>query len=79
MFDDTLRQALVVQLRQSPYLNVVSDDRMRETLRLMQRPPTQRLTEAVAREVCQRQNVKALLAGSIAPLGNGLRHHGERR
>ena len=42
---------------------------MQETLRLMQRPPTERLTEAVAREACQRQNVKAMLAGSIAPLG----------
>ena len=69
VFDDALRQALVVALRQSPYLNVVSDDRMQETLRLMQRPPTERLTEAVAREACQRQNVKAMLAGSIAQLG----------
>ncbi|HYN10579.1 MAG TPA: serine/threonine-protein kinase [Vicinamibacterales bacterium] len=69
VFDDALRQALVVALRQSPYLNVVSDDRMQETLRLMQRPPTDRLTETVAREACQRQNVKAMLAGSIAQLG----------
>jgi eukaryotic-like serine/threonine-protein kinase len=69
VFDDALRQALVVALRQSPYLNVVSDDRMQETLRLMQRQPTERLTEMVAREACQRQNVKAMLAGSIAPLG----------
>jgi tetratricopeptide (TPR) repeat protein len=69
VFDDALRQALIVALRQSPYLNVVPDDRMQETLRLMQRPPTERLTETVAREACQRQNVKAMLAGSIAPLG----------
>ena len=69
VFDDALRQALVVALRQSPYLNVVSDDRMQEALRLMQRQPTERLTEAVAREACQRQNVKAMLGGSIAPLG----------
>jgi tetratricopeptide (TPR) repeat protein/predicted Ser/Thr protein kinase len=69
VFDDALRQALVVALRQSPYLNVVPDDRMQETLRLMQRPPTERLTDTVAREACQRQNVKAMLAGSIAPLG----------
>ncbi|MGE5834106.1 MAG: protein kinase domain-containing protein [Acidobacteriota bacterium] len=69
VFDDALRQALIVALRQSPYLNVVPDDRMQETLRLMQRSPTERLTETVAREACQRQNVKAMLAGSIAPLG----------
>jgi tetratricopeptide (TPR) repeat protein len=70
VFDDTLRQALVVQLRQSPYLNVVSDDRMRETLRQMQRAPDEPITEATAREICQRQNVKAMLTGSIAPLGS---------
>jgi tetratricopeptide (TPR) repeat protein len=70
VFDDTLRQALVVQLRQSPYLNVVSDDRMRETLRQMQRVPDEPMTEPVAREACQRQNVKAMLTGSIAPLGS---------
>ena len=69
VFDDTLRQALVVALRQSPYLNVVTDDRMQETLRLMQRQPDERLTEVVAREACQRQNVKAMLSGSIAPIG----------
>jgi eukaryotic-like serine/threonine-protein kinase len=69
VFDDALRQALIVALRQSPYLNVVSDDRMQATLRLMQRPPTERLSDTVAREACQRQNVKAMLAGSIAPLG----------
>ena len=70
VFDDTLRQALVVQLRQSPYINVVSDDRMRETLRQMQRPPDSPVTEVVARDMCQRQNVKAFLTGSIAPLGS---------
>ncbi len=69
MFDDTLRQALIVQLRQSPYLNVVSDDRVRETLRFMKLPNGQRLTMEVAREVCQRQSVKALLHGSIDRLG----------
>jgi tetratricopeptide (TPR) repeat protein/predicted Ser/Thr protein kinase len=69
IFDDALRQALVIQLRQSPYLNVVSDDRVQETLRYMQRSPQEELTEAVAREVCQRQNVKAMLAGSVASLG----------
>jgi tetratricopeptide (TPR) repeat protein/predicted Ser/Thr protein kinase len=69
VFDDALRQALVIQLRQSPYLNVVSDDRVQETLRYMERSPQERLTEKVAREVCQRQNVKAMLTGSVANLG----------
>jgi serine/threonine protein kinase/tetratricopeptide (TPR) repeat protein len=70
VFDDTLKQALTVQLRQSPYLNVVSDDRIRETLRFMGRSPQERLTAAVAREVCARQNVKAMVAGAIASLGS---------
>ena len=70
VFDDTLKQALTVQLRQSPFLNVVSDDRTRETLTFMGRRPQERLTEASAREVCTRQNVKAMVAGSIAPLGS---------
>jgi len=67
-FDDTLRQALVVQLRQSPYLNVVSEDRIREVRRLIPNAPAL-LTNGVARDVCQRMNVKALVAGTIAPLG----------
>jgi serine/threonine protein kinase/predicted Zn-dependent protease len=70
VFDDTLKQALTVQLRQSPFLNVVSDDRVRETLRFMGRQREDRLTESVAREVCARQNVKAMVAGTIAPLGS---------
>ena len=69
IFDDTLRQALAVQLRQSPYLNVVSDDRIQESLRFMKRKPGERLTVDVAREICQRQNVKAMLHGSIGRLG----------
>jgi eukaryotic-like serine/threonine-protein kinase len=69
VFDDTLKQALTVQLRQSPFLNLVSDDRVQESLRFMGRSPEERLVETTAREVCQRQNVKAMLAGSIAPLG----------
>jgi tetratricopeptide (TPR) repeat protein/predicted Ser/Thr protein kinase len=70
VFDDTLRQALSIQLRQSPYLNVVSDERIRESLRFMQRDPQTRLTDDVAREVCRRQNVTATLGGSIARLGS---------
>jgi tetratricopeptide (TPR) repeat protein len=70
VFDDTLKQALTVQLRQSPFLNIVSDDRIRETLRFMGRPPQERLTGAVAREVCSRENAKAMVAGAIASLGS---------
>ena len=69
VFDDTLRQALIVQLRQSPFLNVVSEDRIRESLRFMKKPDSQRLTLDIAREVCQRQSVKAMLHGTINKLG----------
>ena len=70
MFDGTLRQALAVQLEQSPFLNIFSDERIRETLRYMSRSPDERLTVPVAREVCQRQGLKALLTGSISSLGS---------
>jgi eukaryotic-like serine/threonine-protein kinase len=69
VFDGTLRQALAVQLEQSPYLHVVGDDSVRKTLRLMGRPPDERLTNPLAREVCEREGVKAMLAGSISSLG----------
>jgi tetratricopeptide (TPR) repeat protein len=70
VFDDTLKKALAVQLGQSPYLNVFPDERVRETLQYMGRSPEERLTKAVAREVCQRQGVKAMMQGSIASLGS---------
>jgi tetratricopeptide (TPR) repeat protein len=70
MFDQTMRQALAVQLEQSPFLNIFSDERIRETLRYMNRSPEERLTVPVAREVCQRQGLKALLTGSISSLGS---------
>jgi len=69
VFDDTLRQALIVQLQQSPYFTLVSRERVAATLRLMGRPATERLTRTIAREVCQREGAKAMLVGSIAPLG----------
>ena len=68
-FDQTLGTALSAQLNQSPFLDIVSDQRVRETLRSMGRPADDRLTSAVAREVCQRLGLKAMLDGSIAPLG----------
>jgi eukaryotic-like serine/threonine-protein kinase len=69
VFDDTLKQALAVDLGQSPFLNVLSEDKVRQTLQQMTRPPNERLTRDLAREVCQRTGSKAYLAGSIAALG----------
>src|SRR5579864_2260867 len=70
VFDDTLKTALTVSLRQSPFLTVLSDDKIAATLRLMARPTATALTPDVAREVCQRTGSNAYLAGSIASLGN---------
>jgi len=70
VFDGTLRQALAVQLGQSPFLNIVSDERIRQTLGFMGRPPAERITTTVAREICEREQIKALLTGSIAALGS---------
>jgi serine/threonine protein kinase/tetratricopeptide (TPR) repeat protein len=70
VFDGALKQALAVQLGQSPYLSFAPDDRIRETLRFMGRSPDERLTRDVAREICLRQGIKALLAGSISTLGS---------
>jgi eukaryotic-like serine/threonine-protein kinase len=69
VFDDTLKQALAVDLGQSPFLNILSEDKVRQTLRQMTRSPNERLTQELAREVCQRAGSKAYLAGSIAELG----------
>ena len=70
VFDGTLKVALAVALEQSPFLKVFPDNRVRETLRLMQRPSDERLTKAVALEVARREQVKALVSGSIASLGS---------
>jgi serine/threonine protein kinase/tetratricopeptide (TPR) repeat protein len=70
VFDGTLKQALAVKLAESPFLNIVSDHRVNETLRFMGRPPEERVTPALGREICQRQNVKAMMTGEIAPLGS---------
>jgi tetratricopeptide (TPR) repeat protein len=70
VFDGTLKQALAVQLEQSPYLNIVPESKIREALRFMGRSPDERLSNDVAREICQRQGIKAMLSGSIASLGN---------
>jgi predicted Ser/Thr protein kinase len=70
VFDGTLRKALEVGLEQSPYLNVFSDAKVQQTLKLMGRPPDTRITGEVGREICQRNGVKAMLTGSIASLGS---------
>jgi serine/threonine protein kinase/tetratricopeptide (TPR) repeat protein len=70
VFDDALKQALSVSLRQSPFLNVLSDERVGATLKLMTRPVNTPLTPDVARELCQRADSKAYIAGSIASLGS---------
>jgi eukaryotic-like serine/threonine-protein kinase len=69
VFDDTLKQGLRVQLEQSPFLNILSDQNASEELRLMGRPSDQRLTPELARDLCQRVGCKALLSGSISSLG----------
>jgi serine/threonine protein kinase/DNA-binding winged helix-turn-helix (wHTH) protein/Tfp pilus assembly protein PilF len=69
VWDDTLKQALAIQLEQSPFVNVLSDHKVGQTLQLMNRPRNQPLTAEVAREVCLRNNSKVMLAGSIAPAG----------
>jgi len=70
VFDDTLKTALSVALNQSPFLNVLSDNKVAATLKLMTRPRDTKLTPDVARELCQRAGSKVYLAGSIASLGN---------
>ena len=70
MFDDTLTEALAVQLRQSPFLNVVPDQRVQATLRMMQRPAGTPVDVATGRELCQRVGARALLTSSIASLGS---------
>jgi serine/threonine protein kinase len=70
IFDDTLKTALNVSLRQSPFLNVLSDSKVAKTLHLMTRPADAKLTPDVTRELCQRAASKAYLAGSIASLGS---------
>jgi len=70
VFDGTLRQGMAVQLEQSPFLSLVSDERIQQILRLMGQPPDARLTPAVGREICERTGSAAVLDGSIASLGS---------
>jgi eukaryotic-like serine/threonine-protein kinase len=70
VFDDTLKTGLIVSLRQSPFLNVLSDTQVAKTLQLMTRPDNTKLTPEVANELCQRAGSKAYIAGSISSLGS---------
>ena len=69
VFDGALKQALAVQLGQSPFLNILSDRKVGETLRLMGHQSSDRITQDVARELCVRTGSKAILLGSISKLG----------
>jgi DNA-binding winged helix-turn-helix (wHTH) protein len=70
VFDDTLRQGLAVQLEQSPFLGLISDERTQQMLKLMAKPADARLTPEVSREICERSASAAVLDGSIASLGS---------
>jgi DNA-binding winged helix-turn-helix (wHTH) protein len=69
VFDGTLREGLSVQLYQSPYLSLVSEEEIHQTMRMMERPANTRLTPEITREVCQRTSSAAALDGSIALIG----------
>ncbi|PYU46424.1 MAG: hypothetical protein DMG54_03340 [Acidobacteria bacterium] len=69
VFDGTLREGLSVQLEQSPFLSLVSEEGIHQTLRMMERPPNTRLTPEITREVCQRTSSAAAVDGSIALIG----------
>jgi len=69
VFDSTLKQAVEVKLRESPFLNFYPDAKVQETLELMKRSPDERITQAIGREICQRRGLKAMVTGQIAPLG----------
>jgi eukaryotic-like serine/threonine-protein kinase len=70
VFDETLRQGTAVQLQQSSFLSLISDERIQQTLRLMGGEPGARLTPEVAREICERTGSAVVVDGSIAQIGN---------
>jgi len=70
VFDDTLKQALAVELGQSPFLNILSEEKIAETMQMMGRAPDERVDKKTAMEICQRRQSTAVLAGSITTLGD---------
>jgi serine/threonine protein kinase len=71
VFDLSLQEALTAKLQESPFLRIFSQDGVQETLKMMRRPTDSPITGDVAREICQRQGLKAMVSGAISPLGNG--------
>jgi serine/threonine protein kinase/tetratricopeptide (TPR) repeat protein len=69
VFDGALQQALAVKLDESPFINVVPEEQIRETLEFMERSPEERVTKVIGREICQRRGVKAMMTGEISSLG----------
>src|SRR5262245_28674214 len=69
VFDDTLKEALEVQLRQSPFLSVLPEQRVQGTLKLMGRKPGDKITPEIARDICERTASKAMIAGAVSQLG----------
>jgi DNA-binding winged helix-turn-helix (wHTH) protein len=70
VFDETLRQGMAIELEQSPYLSLLPEERIGQTLRLMEQRPSTRLTPEIAKEVCERTGTAAVLDGSIARMGS---------
>jgi serine/threonine protein kinase/tetratricopeptide (TPR) repeat protein len=70
VFDGTLKKALAIDLQQSPFLNIVPEQKVQQTLKFMGRPPDARVTADIGREICQRDGIKAMLTGSIALVGS---------
>ena len=70
MFDETLRQGLIMQLEQSPFLSLLSDQRIQKTLALMGQPADTHLTPEIANDICERTGSAAVLDGSITSLGS---------
>jgi serine/threonine protein kinase/tetratricopeptide (TPR) repeat protein len=70
VFDETLRQGLAAQLQQSPFLSLISEQRIQQELRLMGVPPESKLTPKMASDLCQRLGSKVYLGGSISNIGN---------
>jgi eukaryotic-like serine/threonine-protein kinase len=70
VFDGTLKQALASQLQQSPFLNIVPESKIQQTLQYMGRRGNERIAPDLGREICQRVGIKAMMTGSIAPLGS---------
>lgn len=70
VLDDTLKEGVAVNLGQSPFLNLVVNDQVRETLRFMGRSPDERIESGLAREICQRAGAKAMVSGMVSRLGS---------